>query len=556
MPAGEIMADDYSIAWRTYDAQYWGVPQRRKRIYLVADFTGRCAGHIQFERESLCGNFTQGRNEGQGTAGAFEGDAGTPSGWTGEQNGIIALNDQGGSQMDISEDVSGTLRAEMHGHPPIIVQPTIAIQGSMIGREDKNGPQGSGINEDVCFTLNTRDRHAVITPCLGTGNPINGQATIGAIVPKATVYGLSAKDSNAWKSGNPHSGCYESTTARTLDTHGGNPTCNQGGNIIVQEARVFENHGQDSRIRELGDIGETVAAKYGTGGNNTPIVVEKKPYTIGNGQVDGLNLYEKASTLHCTHDQQIVLGPQEKPAYGIDRAAFNQGKNALYNFSVDEELEPCLVAKGPNAVAEPQDDDYFPYRARRLTPLECSRLQGYPDWWRVGLETAEPTDEEVKEWAAVFETHRRIVAPIKKPKTDNQVRKWLKHPQTDSAEYKMWGNSLAIPCAFTVLAGIAEALTESERREADEQRRTAEMQTRADTANGGDGMEDIVMMPTRRCKRCGRLLFSKEALEKGYGCQCAKHVRQEELDRQPVEGQITLFDYAESEDEENEEYKD
>lgn len=375
------MGDDYSLAWRTYDAQYWGVPQRRKRIYLVADFTGGCAGWVQFDRESLCGDFTQGSGEGKRAADAPAGDAGTPS-------------------RRIGAD-------------------TWAIQGSMIDREPKNGPQGSGINENVCFTLNTRDRHAV-------------------------VYGISAKESNAWRSANPHSGCYEATATRTLDTHGGNPTCAQGGNIVVQKARVFENHSQDSRYRELGEISETVAAKYGTGGNNMPIVVECRaysisrdyktvreelagtltdsdvpemvvqPYSIGNGQVHDLGLDEKAKALNCMHDQQAVILPQ--------------------------------------------DEEGYPYRARRLTPLECCRLQGYPDGWSAGLDTPNPTEDEVEFWSAIFETHRQATDPEKKPKTKNQVRKWLQNPQTDSAEYRMWGNSLAIPCAFTVLAGVAEAI--------------------------------------------------------------------------------------------------
>lgn len=428
LPAGEIVADDYSIAWRTYDAQYWGVPQRRKRIYIVADFTGRRAGHIQFERESLCGNFAQGSGEGQRTAGSPAGDAGTPG------EGVDLYN--GRLTWEIATSIT---------------------------------------------------------------------ASIGAIVPKATVYGLSAKDSNAWKSSNPHSGCYEAEATRTLDTHGGNPTCAQGGNIIVQEARVFENHGQDSRCRELGDIGETVAAKYGTGGNNTPIVVEGKPYSIGNGQVHDLGLDEKAKTLSCMHDQQAIITAQEEHGY--------------------------------------------PYRARRLTPLECSRLQGYPDWWVAGLDEPEPTEEEVDAWAAIFETHRKIIAPNIKPKTRNQVRKWLKHPQSDSAEYRMWGNSLAIPCAYTVLAGIAEALTESERSGKIEPRATKGTREQGAGTGGGD-MDEITMMPTRRCKRCGRLLFSKEALEKGYGCQCAKHVRQEELERQPIDGQMNLMDFFKTESEE------
>ena len=66
---GAIMGDGYSVAWRTLDAQYWGVPQRRKRIYLVADFGGNTAPKILFEREGLSGNFTESREAWQRTAG-------------------------------------------------------------------------------------------------------------------------------------------------------------------------------------------------------------------------------------------------------------------------------------------------------------------------------------------------------------------------------------------------------------------------------------------------------------------------------------------------------
>lgn len=418
--AGEIVGDGYSIAWRTYDAQYWGVPQRRKRIYLVTDFTGRCAGRIQFERESLCGDFAQGGREGQGAAGTPTGDAGTPS-----KSTTYCLNDQGGSQMDITEGITGTLRAEMHGNTPIIAD-TWAIQGSMIGRKEENGPQGSGINKNVSFTLNTSDRHAV-------------------------VYGLSSKDSNAWKSNNPHSGCYEAEAVRTLDTHGGNPTCAQGGNIIVQEAQVFEQHSQDSRYRNLGEIGETVAAKYGTGGNNMPIVVEGTAFSIGRDYKTTSE--EKAGTLTNSDVPQMIVQP-----YSI-------GNGQVHDLGLDEKAKALSCMHDQQAVIQPQDKDGYPYRARRLTPLECSRLQGYPDWWSAGLDTPEPTEEEVDYWMAVFETHRKALKPDTKPKTRKQVRKWLKNPQKDSAEYRMWGNSLAIPCAYTVLAGIAEALTESERSE-------------------------------------------------------------------------------------------
>ena len=113
------------IAWRTLDAQYWGVPQRRRRIFLVADFAaeGRCAGKVLFVEQSMSGDFEKVKRERETTAGGVE------SGVRGS---------------------SGKLT-------------TYCLQGSMIGRTEKNGPQGNGINKDVSFTLNTVDRHAVTT---------------------------------------------------------------------------------------------------------------------------------------------------------------------------------------------------------------------------------------------------------------------------------------------------------------------------------------------------------------------------------------------------------
>ena len=95
------------------------------------------------------------------------------------------------------------------------------------------------------------------------------------------------------------------------------------------------------------------------------------------------------------------------------------------------------------------------YIVRRLTPIECARLQGFPDWWCSNLETEEPDEEEIRYWKEVFETHAKALGKTTKPKTDNQIIKWLKNPHSDSAEYKMWGNGIALPNAVFVLAGIA-----------------------------------------------------------------------------------------------------
>lgn len=114
----------------------------------------------------------------------------------------------------------------------------------------------------------------------------------------------------------------------------------------------------------------------------------------------------------------------------------------------DEELQPLMTARGPRAVQKG-------FIVRRLTPLECCRLQGFPDWWCSDLGTENPTTEEMQFWREAFETHRKVMGTTKKSKTDNQIRKWLANPHTDSAEYKMWGNGVALPCVYYVIMGIA-----------------------------------------------------------------------------------------------------
>jgi DNA (cytosine-5)-methyltransferase 1 len=87
-------------------------------------------------------------------------------------------------------------------------------------------------------------------------------------------------------------------------------------------------------------------------------------------------------------------------------------------------------------------------------------LQGFPDWWCRDLGTEKPTSEEVYFWYKVFETHRKVMGGSGKPKTDKQIRKWLENPYSDSAEYKLWGNGVALPCVYFVMCGIVWANAE------------------------------------------------------------------------------------------------
>jgi DNA (cytosine-5)-methyltransferase 1 len=92
------------------------------------------------------------------------------------------------------------------------------------------------------------------------------------------------------------------------------------------------------------------------------------------------------------------------------------------------------------------------WRVRMITPLECARLQGFPDWWTDCLTDENPSDEEVRKWQGIFDEYCDING--KKRKTASQVRKWLMTEPTDAAKYKMWGNGVALPCVVFVLAGI------------------------------------------------------------------------------------------------------
>ena len=259
--------------------------------------------------------------------------------------------------------------------------------------------------------------------------------------PKA--YGISAFESNAMKSDNPHSGVYEAETSRTLDCGGGAPSCNQGGMAIVESYAL-----QGSMI--------------GRTDKNGP-------------QGDGIN--EDVSFTLNTCDKHAVV-------YAIDRETFNCGQNFARNLGISNNgVSSTLNAQGPSAVATPvytsskasfftnaQADtantlvatDYkdpplindVGYTVRRLTPQECALLQGMPIWWCDSLGTENPTDKEINRWNEIFESYNKAIGKECKPKSRKQIEKWLKNPYSDSAAYKMWGNGIALPCAWFVLAGI------------------------------------------------------------------------------------------------------
>lgn len=291
--SGCLMGDGWSVAWRVLDAQFWGVPQRRRRIALVADFGGHAAPEILFVRESMSGDSESGKTARETATGSVEESTGNP----------------------------------VH-----------CLQGNGIDRADTAGCNGKGWKEDVSYTLNTIDRPAV---CAGFS------ATMGA-----KAHGIGYMD---------------------------------------EQSPTLSNQRHDASVLVLNDqCGSMMGVSYDVSGTMRAQEHGHQPTIgIGNGQTNeaATPAFEKAQTMNTMHDAQAV--------FCQDVAHTLKAKGNL-DFREDSETYPIHSGK-----------------VRRLTPLECERLQGFPGGWT-----------DIGDWVD---------------------SKGKKRQTTDSARYKALGNSIALP---------------------------------------------------------------------------------------------------------------
>lgn len=448
--AGEIVGDGWSIAWRVLDAQYWGVLQRRRRIYLVADFAGERAGKILFKRESLRGHHAAGGSAREEAAGDVGGGA------AGSDGVVYALNDK-----------------------------ATRYQNGGLTRHNDGASNGMGVTDDGrMYTLDTACCHAVAFMA-GQGAKARSIAAVedGSPTLKASPSGLNQTPTVVYP-----------IIARTLTAESdASPCVDRGQNIAVYPS-VFHTltahnaHNIESamtpncvaidcrNMKAIEELSGTLQAKGGGGYSlnyQNPVCYTQKEfgeYVCGVGTITTDSNPSKSSgcivcmvhgkanaeiednlspTPNCNHEQPITV-------YDTRQITLPE------NRSNPKEGDPCFTlnanAKGPLMVKSANKSLARKYIVRRLTPLECCRLQGFPDGWGEIEHKESMSEEEQAFWNGVRRTHAAVTVKPFRPMKEDRLLRWYNSLHTDSAEYKMWGNGIALPCAQYVMEGVAERL--------------------------------------------------------------------------------------------------
>jgi len=274
-----------------------------------------------------------------------------------ERSPVLCLNDQGGQVMDCTENITGTLRAQMHSHQPLVLE---SNQKHAVVRDDGKSP--------------------TLPASMGMG---------GGYVPM-----------------------------------------------------VYENHGIDARYTGPHDVVPTISARCGTGGNNVPLVgvdpevycivgnvIDRQPENGGNGcgYQENISYTLTAMDRHAIYSRQRVDVFRENDVVSTESARQHKDATDLVVQPYQQTVGTLVRSDHKGISNQYVSDDKCivdgPNLIRRLTPLECERLQGFPDGW-TNIPSA-----------------------------------------SDSARYKALGNSVAIPCVEFVLGGIALVLRESRRRQ-------------------------------------------------------------------------------------------
>lgn len=415
---------------------------------------GKRAGEILFKREGVRGYFTEGGATREGTAGDAADCAGAAD--RAKCYSIDKAITTGGNCTAggscVCEEISQTLTTDRPHSVAYAVPYTLKICSGCEG-----GGKGALIQEDKIATLATNNDQYLFQPVNMVLDDQGGQQITvrndgKAPTLRAETHGNlpCVLEAAGFKAGQSMGGGigWQKECAATLaaQSSGTEPT------VCIKKAYSIENHPADSRV-DIDDSGkvQTLTSRMGTGGGNVPMVLEAHPvYCLqGNG-------IDRADTAGCNgkgwkENTSYTLNTIDRPAvvYCTDIGFFNSQEDVAPTLLARQYKDPHLVSYPENAVQ---------YIVRRLTPTECARLQGFPDAWGHPDHKEDFTDEEYRFWLNVRNTHAAINGKPKKDYNKAQMLTWYNKLHTDSSEYKMWGNGIALPNALYVMQGIKEAL--------------------------------------------------------------------------------------------------
>lgn len=450
--AGCIMGDGFSIAWRTFDAQYWGVAQRRRRIYLVADFGGESAPEILFEREGLSGDPSESGNKGQGSAEDVErcfGSAGFKWG-QGSKAGSIGfeiekaptvLAGQGGHVLCFEP---GAITRDMGVRHWVEISPTLIEMTSTKNTIIENG---------VCPTLTAR---------MGTGgNQVNAVQTFcyeqfGGYNDKPVASCMMAR---SYKDATdlvvkPQGGMYGQTSKantrevlRMLQEEIGEKAVAEWGFRVLatlQQKKILRQEMYGKIILQTRN-GIKVLVHDALEGKAEEVARQMRD--LSEAECERCSPQRRKSPKQLTREfatYMSELSQQDSPKerYLQDMWDASQGvwilREALPEIQkIWESI--CVQKKSTYAIGS----------VRRLTAKECCRLQGYPDGWTDIPPQKDVTADELKFWRGVWNEWDDI--QCQKHHSDNQIIRWLRSESVDTARYKALGNSFAMPNILFVI---------------------------------------------------------------------------------------------------------
>ena len=445
--ADHYWGDGWSLSYRVFDAQFWGVPQRRRRIHLVLDLRGERAGEVSFEREGVRGHFAQSGAAGQGIAGDAEDGSGKddPEGDCG--NCLTPWDVQSRRCFTVDGPWPALCGGEGGGHGYVCVPVPASDSGTFATIYAAYGTKwngNAGAYNGENFVLDPMVDSNILDD--QGGSQISVRYDWKSPTLRAEMHGNvpCVMEAAGFKAGNGAKANGIGWQEEVCPTLSAAPSgTNQAPTVCVKT--------WDARGNGDGNICNTITGDHENRVTDyTGVVVEKCGFAMQGfgdykdcGVASGLKArdYKDATDL-VVEEQPIVF----------DKEVYNSGANAAGGHYIAESgPAPSLRTEHPPGVC-------VRYIVRRLTPTECARLQGFPDKWGHPDAKESMTPLEVCFWAGVRNTYAEINGKERKQYTEEQILKWYNKLHTDSSEYKMWGNGIALPPALYVMQGIAEAL--------------------------------------------------------------------------------------------------